>query len=128
MNTLYSLCQVKRIFLFLLETPSIWLDSGLSEYSVHVGDSLSVLATVTGVTAPTVTWSCKGDNVSCRENIKLDQKGNKHIMMITKLEVSDSDLYIITAENKHGQDKKKITVTVIGNKPYHFYVTKLIVS
>ena len=115
----------KRIF--VLELPSIWLDSGLSEYSVHVGDSLTVVATVTGVTTPTVTWSCNGDNVSCRENIKLDQKGNKQIMMITKLEVSDSGLYVITAENKHGQDKKEITVRVIGNKPCHFYVTKLIV-
>ena len=114
--------------MFLLETPSIWLDSGLSEYSVHVGDSLSVVAIVTGVTTPTVTWSCKGENVSCRENIKLDQKGNKQIMMITKIEVCDSGLYVITAENEGGQEKKEIRVTVIGNKPYHFYVTKLIVS
>ena len=99
------------MFILFLQALLIQLDS--SEYSVTVGEAVTITAKVWGMPS-TVTWMFDGKDVSSDKDINIKTRGDEHKMTITKAALRHSGTYTIKAVNKYGTDSEDIRVTVCG--------------
>ena len=99
--------------------PDIQLVVGHSGNTVLVGDPVTIRANITGIPAPTVTWTFNGHDVRKDKDIKIEKTGEQHKMTIPKAAVRQTGTYTIKAVNAGGQEEKRITLIVQGTKICH---------
>ena len=101
--------------------PDLQLVVGHSGNTVLVGDPVYIRANITGIPAPTVTWTFNGEDVRKDKDIKIEGTGEQHKMTIPRAAVKQTGTYTIRAVNAGGQEEKIITLIVLGKKEM-FYV------
>ena len=83
------------------------------EYTALVGDSVSIIALVTGTPAPKVNWTFNSEGLFYKKtDVIIETSGDNYKMNITKAAVSQAGTYTITAVNDAGQDQKYVTLNV----------------
>ena len=102
------------MFLCILEKPRIKPESEQSEYSVLVGDPLTIGVSITGHPPPRVSWTFNSEDLSKEEDIEILIAEDKHIMTINKTKVKQAGTYIITAVNDGGTSKIELKLNVLG--------------
>ena len=107
--------------------PDIQLVLGHGGNTVLVGDPVTIRANITGIPAPTVTWTFNDQDVRKDKDIIIEETGEQHKMTIPKAAVRQRGTYTIKAVNAGGQEERRITLIVLGEK-YFFYSNKISVS
>ena len=102
------------MFLRILEKPTIKPESEHSEYSVLLGDPLTIGVSVTGHPPPRVSWTFNSEDLSKKEDTEILIDEDKHRMIITKPEVRHTGIYKITAVNDGGTSKIELKLNVLG--------------
>ena len=100
------------IITIVVDKPVIQI--GQRKYTGLLSKPVSIIATVTGVPGPTVTWKFNDQNVPTDDNLKIIVNGDIHEINISKSDFMYAGTYKITAVNTVGQDQKTVTLRVLG--------------
>ncbi|OXB77095.1 UNVERIFIED_CONTAM: hypothetical protein H355_007742 [Colinus virginianus] len=74
----------------------------LEDVDVVEGRTARFDCMVSGTPAPTVTWSHFGQMVQEGENVRIQQDGGLHSLVIVHVSSEDEGHYVVTARNAHG--------------------------
>jgi len=115
----YRLHLLTYLISWTAVAPKIAAGRTSAEMSVSERRPVTMVCDVSGVPAPTVTWSQDGVRVSADGRRRLLKGGA--VLQLTAALVQDAGLYVCTAENVAGVDRRQFRLQVLGASTDNYY-------
>ena len=84
----------------------------LQKKVMRVGQMLRMEADVKGEPAPIVTWKLKNMVLKTHDRMKIENEDYHTTFILSKVQRSDTGVYVVTAKNDSGTDEVEVEVQV----------------